>query len=56
MNEGFARVVVRDFSSSFIATRRFRLNTPSVVAVEAMAILRGCDLGLSFDLNSLGER
>lgn len=50
-NEGFAGVVVRDSSGNFITARRFRLNAPSIAAAEAMVILRGCDLGLSLDLN-----
>lgn len=49
--KGFIGVVVRNFIGSFTAARRFRLHAPSAVVAEALAILRGCEVGQSLGLN-----
>ncbi|KAM1241975.1 hypothetical protein TB2_047250 [Malus domestica] len=48
---GFIGVIVRDLMGSFIAARRSRFQAPSVPVAEALAILRGCELGHSLGLS-----
>lgn len=50
-NKGFIGVVVMDYVGGFITARRCRLYAPSAAADEALAILRGCEVGQSLGLN-----
>ncbi|XP_050136220.1 uncharacterized protein LOC126611961 [Malus sylvestris] len=42
---GFVGVVLRDAEAHFIAAARYHIRAPCAAAVEAMALLRGCELG-----------
>ncbi|KAM2552223.1 hypothetical protein TB2_016639 [Malus domestica] len=46
-HSGFAGVVIRDANGQFMAAERYAFSSPSVVAAEATALLRGCELGSS---------
>ncbi|XP_068304210.1 uncharacterized protein [Pyrus communis] len=50
---GYAGVVVRNHEGSFVAAKRLQINAPNVAAVEATAILLGCDLAISLGLDRI---
>ena len=50
---GFAGVVVRSSDGEFVAAARHSLCAPSATAAEAMALIHGCELGLSLRLISV---
>ncbi|CAN6571052.1 unnamed protein product [Malus baccata var. baccata] len=50
---GFVGVVLRDAEAHFIAAARYHIRAPCVAAVEAMALLRGCELGASLGLSEV---
>ncbi|CAN6707535.1 unnamed protein product [Malus baccata var. baccata] len=49
----FVGVVLRDAEAHFIAAARYHIWAPCVAAVEAMALLRGCELGASLGLSEV---
>ncbi|KAM2035155.1 hypothetical protein EV2_039176 [Malus domestica] len=48
--EGFAGAVVRDSFGNFIDARRTKTSAPCVAVAEALALRRGCELGVSLGL------
>ncbi|XP_068329602.1 uncharacterized protein [Pyrus communis] len=48
---GFVGVIMRDKDMRFVAAARYSLRAPSAAAVEAMAFLRGCELGAVLGVN-----
>ena len=50
---GFVGVVVRDAEATFLAAVRYPLLAPSALATEALALLRGCDLGASMGFSDV---
>lgn len=43
----FMRVVARDADGKFLAACRYKVKATSVAMMEAMAIMHGCNLGIS---------
>ncbi|KAM1682686.1 hypothetical protein EV1_033614 [Malus domestica] len=50
---GFVGVVVRDAFGQFKAAARYAISSPSVAVAEALALLRGCELGSSLGFQSV---
>ncbi|CAN6559258.1 unnamed protein product [Malus baccata var. baccata] len=50
---GFAGVVVRAAEGRFVAAARYPISAPSAAAAEALALLRGCDLGVALGINEV---
>ncbi|XP_050144110.1 uncharacterized protein LOC126619739, partial [Malus sylvestris] len=50
---GFVGVVLRDAEAHFIAAARYHIRAPCAAAAEAMALLRGCELGASLGLSEV---
>ncbi|KAM2583373.1 hypothetical protein TB1_005403 [Malus domestica] len=50
---GFVGIMVRDDGGSFMAAVRYAFRSPCVGAAEAMAILKGCEFGLSLRLKKV---
>ncbi|KAM1833565.1 hypothetical protein ACFX13_023375 [Malus domestica] len=50
---GYVRIVVRDDGGFFVAAVRYAFRSPCAGAAEAMAILKGCEFGLSMGLKKV---
>ncbi|CAN6557042.1 unnamed protein product [Malus baccata var. baccata] len=50
---GFAGVVIRAAEGRFVAAARYPISAPSAAAAEALALLRGCDLGVALGINEV---
>ncbi|XP_070667358.1 uncharacterized protein [Malus domestica] len=50
---GFAGVVMQATEGRFVAAARYPFSAPSAAAVEALALLRGCELGVALGINAL---
>ncbi|XP_048427879.1 uncharacterized protein LOC125471485 [Pyrus x bretschneideri] len=50
---GFAGVIMRDEDGRFVAASRYFLKASSAIAAEAIALLRGCELGAALGVTSV---
>ncbi|XP_070679335.1 uncharacterized protein [Malus domestica] len=49
---GFARVIIRDEGGRFLAATRYPFLAPNATAAEALALICGCELGISMGVSS----
>ncbi|CAN6545401.1 unnamed protein product [Malus baccata var. baccata] len=50
---GFAGVIIRAAEGRFVAAARYPISAPSAAAAEALALLRGCELGADLGIHAL---
>ncbi|CAN6724577.1 unnamed protein product [Malus baccata var. baccata] len=51
--KGFAGVIIRAAEGKFVAAARYPLSAPSTAVAEALALLRGCELGAAMGLQAM---